>query len=343
MRRTAVVLFNLGGPDGPGAVKPFLRNLFRDPAILRLPAVPRYLVAEAIAFSRAPKAQKMYAAIGGRSPLLAATEAQARALGEALGKGETVRVFVAMRYWHPMSSQVMAEVVAFAPEEVLLLALYPQYSSTTTASSYADWRAVAARLGLSTPTKALCCYPTEPGLVAAHAALIRPALDEAGKAGKPRVLFSAHGLPKRVVARGDPYPWQAEQTAAAIARELGLPASDWLLCYQSRLGPAAWIGPSTEEEIVRAGGDGIPVVVVPIAFVSEHVETLVELDVTYRRLAQREGVPGYVRVAALGTQARFVAGLADLVCRLAAADGLCSGVGARLCPGRFSQCPNRKG
>lgn len=342
VRRTAVVLFNLGGPDGPAAVRPFLRNLFRDPAILRLPAPLRHLVAHAIAFARAPITSKMYAAIGGRSPLLAATEAQAGALGEALGNGGTVRVFVCMRYWHPMSGQVAVEVAAFAPDEVLLLPLYPQYSTTTTASSLADWRAAAARVGLAAPTKVLCCYPTDPGFVAAHVTLIRTALDEAASAARPRVLFSAHGLPESVVARGDPYRWQVEQTAAAVAGELALSEEDWVVCYQSKVGPLDWIGPSTEEEIVRAGRDGVAVVVVPIAFVSEHVETLLELDVTYRRLAEREGLARYVRVPALGTEARYITALAALVRRLAAANGLCSAEGSRLCPTRFGRCPYRQ-
>ena len=335
MSRLAVILFNLGGPDSPAAVRPFLFNLFNDPAIIGAPVPIRWLLATYLSRRRAPVAQAIYAKIGGRSPLLELTRLQADALAASLGGA--VRVFVAMRYWHPLTAQTLAEVVAYQPDRVVLLPLYPQYSTTTTGSSLAAWRGQAAAAGLRAPTTALCCYPTEPGLIAALAALTRAGLDQAGPGA--RVLFSAHGLPKKVIAGGDPYQWQIERTAAAVAGQLGLAEPDWVVCYQSRVGPLEWIGPSTDDEIRRAGAAKVPLVVVPVAFVSEHSETLVELDMEYRELAVHAGVPAYVRVPAVGTDPRFIAGLAALVRgAIAGAGGLCSQQGGRLCAAGLRRC-----
>ena len=342
MSRLAVVLFNLGGPDSLDAVEPFLRNLFRDPAIIRAPAPVRHLIARLIARRRGPKARDIYRTIGGRSPLRAETEGQAAALAGALDDLGEVEVAVAMRYWHPMSDAAARKVAAFRPDRIVLLPLYPQFSTTTTASSLAAWRAAAGAAGIAAPTRAVCCYPRAGGLVEAHALLIEPLLAAAGEAGEPRLLFSAHGLPKSVVARGDPYQWQVEETARAIVDRLGREGLDWRVCYQSKVGPMAWLGPSTVEELDRAGRDRVPVVVVPIAFVSDHSETLVELDVTYRDHARAAGVPAYHRVPALGTHPAFIAALADLVrgaANAAGSDGVESGEGGRLCPAAHRCCP----
>ncbi len=334
-----MVLFNLGGPDRLDAVQPFLRNLFGDPAIIALPGPLRHAVATLAASRRAPEARRVYARLGGGSPLLANTEAQARALEAELADLGATRVFIAMRYWHPQSDETARAVAAYAPDEVVLLPLYPQFSTTTTGSSLAAWRRAARAAGLSVPLRAVCCYPTEPSLVAAIARLIVPALEAAGGPGRARLLFSAHGLPKRVIAKGDPYRWQVEGTARAVAGALGEPGLDWVVCYQSRVGPLEWIGPSTAEEIGRAGAEGMAVVVVPIAFTSEHSETLVELDIEYRELAAAKSVPAYLRVPALGTEAGFIAGLADLVRRARAGTGLCSQDGGRICPAACGCCP----
>ena len=209
MRKTAVVLFNLGGPDRPGAVRPFLFNLFNDPAIIGAPGPLRWLLAQWISNRRAPLARKIYEQIGGASPLLANTEAQAKALEAALSAGDgddQVRVFIAMRYWHPMSREVARAVESYGPDQVVLLPLYPQFSTTTTGSSLADWARAAAAAGLGAPTRSLCCYPTQTGFVTEVAGLLRSALTVAGARaeGAPRVLFSAHGLPKKFIERGDP-------------------------------------------------------------------------------------------------------------------------------------------
>jgi ferrochelatase len=282
--------------------------------------------------------------MGGGSPLLPKTVAQAAALHAALGGGSNVRVFVAMRYWHPFIGQAVADVHAWAPDEVVLLPLYPQYSTTTTASSLGAWKDAARFLKLNVPTRAVCCYPTEPGFIAAAAELIAPALDEARRNGTPRLLLSAHGLPEKVVKGGDPYQFQCEQTAAAIVAALDIPDLDWQVCYQSRVGPLKWIGPSTEQAIRDAATDSRSVVIAPIAFVSEHSETLVEIEIDYRKLAAAEGVSSFTRVPAVATAQFFIEGLAGLVRRAsnipaAASYGCISGAGERLCPAACIGCP----
>lgn len=337
MARTAVVLLNLGGPDKPSSVRPFLKNMFSDPAILSVPGPVRWFLARLISGLRAKKAMAIYEQLGGGSPLLPNTEAQAAALERLLGA--EARVFVSMRYWHPMSDACVAAVKRYAPERVVLLPLYPQFSGTTTGSSFADWRRAASRAGLSVPVHAVCCYPRQEGWVGAVADLIRGALAQMGSAGVPRILFSAHGLPKKIIAAGDPYQWQVERTVDAVVAALG-GGLDWSICYQSRVGPLEWIGPSTEDEIDRAGRDQVPILVVPIAFVSEHSETLVELDVEYRHRAERAGVPRYLRVPAVATHERFIAGLADLVRGAVATNlPLKSSENTRICPLDRSVCP----
>ncbi len=346
--RIAVVLFNLGGPDSPAAVQPFLFNLFNDPAIISVPTPFRWLLAKLISTRRAPVAREIYGHIGGKSPLLELTDAQASALQARFSDGpDEVRTFVCMRYWHPMSDDVARAVGEYKPDRIVLLPLYPQYSTTTSGSSIKDWHRAARTAGVHAPTVEVCCYPMQSGFVEAQAALIRPRIEAASAQGKPRVLFSAHGLPKKVIASGDPYQWQVERTAAAVVDKLAIPGLDWLVCYQSRVGPLEWIGPSTDDEIKRGGADGVPLVVVPIAFVSEHSETLVELDIEYKHLATENGVTCYERVPAVGTAAAFIDGLAMTVRSALGRDtlgrdaGTAPDSGGRLCPAEFGRCPCR--
>jgi ferrochelatase len=341
--RIAIALFNLGGPDGPSAVEPFLFNLFNDPAIIRLPWPARPLLARFISRRRAPKAKDIYANIGGGSPLLPNTEAQARALETALADLGAVRAFPVMRYWHPMAPAVAREIADWAPDRLVLLPLYPQFSTTTTASSLSVWTREAKRNRLEATTATVCCYPAESGFIAALADLTRKGVEAARPHGRPRILFSAHGLPEKVIKAGDPYQWQVERTAAAVMQRLGDVGADPVVCYQSRVGPQKWIGPPTEEEIDRAGADKAPVVVVPLAFVSEHSETLVELDIEYAELAHEVGVPHYVRVPTVSTHPDFITGLAALVRGALArgASGPASEAGGRLCPASWTGCPCR--
>jgi len=311
MPRRAIVLMNLGGPDSPQAVRAFLVNLFSDPAIIGLPLPLRWLLAQLIAWRRAEVAKDIYDHLGGGSPLLANTQTQAEALEAALGEGH--RCFIAMRYWHPLTPETVAAVKAWRPDEIVCLPLYPQFSTTTTASSLSLWRREAARQRLDCQTRVVESYPNANGFIAALAGLITPVLEEAERTGRVRLLLSAHGLPLKIVRAGDPYPNQVEQTAAAVAVALDRPDLDWVVCYQSRVGPLAWLGPQTDDEIRRAGREDIAVVVASISFVSEHSETLVELDRDYRRLALESGVPAYHRVPTVGTDPRFIGALAELV------------------------------
>ena len=338
--RIAVVLFNLGGPDSLEAVQPFLSNLFNDPAIIRLPGAVRRPLAAMASRRRAKVAREIYRELGGGSPLLQQTLDQAAALERRLQqRGIDARVFVSMRYWHPMSDAVAAEVRSYAPERIVLLPLYPQYSTTTTTSSLADWRRAAAGASLTVPSVAVCCYPAQPGFVAAIARRLRNALEGADFPTGFRILFSAHGLPERIVASGDPYQWQVERTCAAVLEAVDGAEMDHVICYQSRVGPLRWIGPSTLEALETAAADGVAAVVVPIAFVSEHSETLVELDREYRKRAGEMGVPLYLRVPTVGTASEFIGGLADVVEEVLPRDGVVCLEGARRCPGSFGRCP----
>ncbi|MDX2094977.1 MAG: ferrochelatase [Alphaproteobacteria bacterium] len=337
--KTAIVLFNLGGPDSLAAVQPFLFNLFNDPAIIGLPQPLRRLLATFISRKRAPVAQKIYEEIGGKSPLIENTENQANALEASLTGHGNVKVFYTMRYWHPMADAVVQQVKNFAPDHIILLPLYPHYSTTTTGSSFKDWDRAATRAGMKIPTRRICCYPTHREFIAAHVALIRTYYEEAKQFGAPRILFSAHGLPEKIIRRGDPYQAQIEATTQAIVEALAIPGLDYANCYQSRVGPMQWIGPATPDELLRAGFEKKPVVLVPIAFVSEHSETLVELDIEYAELAHSNGVNHYYRVPTLSTQAHFIAALSDLCLNLTAGPAPVSDTGGRFCGPEWKQCP----
>jgi ferrochelatase len=341
--KVAVVLLNLGAPDSLAAVRPFLLNLFTDPVILRVPFFVRPWLARIIAHRRVKPATEIYKLMGGKSPLLELTEAQARALETALAEFDA-RCFVAMRYWHPFSEPVARAVRAWDPDEILLIPLYPQYSTTTTGSSLTAWREAAAKAGLIKPVTTLCCYYADPGYVQAIFEIVRRGYAEARAAlpadVKLRVLFSAHGLPETIVKRGDPYQFQIEKTVAAVIETLDMPDLDSIICYQSRATPQQWITPATDAEIERAARDKVAVLVVPIAFVSEHSETLVELDIEYKHLADRLGVPGYFRAPTPNCDAAFIVALADLVrAARARGPGLCGFSPKRNCPTSRSNCP----
>jgi ferrochelatase len=338
--KIAVVLFNLGGPDGPDAVQPFLKNLFSDKAIIRAPGPIRWMLANLISASRAKSARENYAKMGGGSPLLPETEAQAKALEVELTKrGWVAKTFIAMRYWKPFAKDTLQKIELWAPTKVILLPLYPQFSTTTTASSLLDWRKSGGRAD-----GVVCCYPTAAKLVSAHAAKILEAWRQGGEPSNVRVLLSAHGLPENVIKSGDPYQSQVEKTAEAVRAEL---PDDWevTVCYQSKVGPLKWIGPATDEAIIEGARANKALIVSPIAFVSEHIETLVELDEEYKHVAEENGVRSYIRVPALGLNPLFIELLGDLV-ESALLDPLSpspmSECGGRLCSSSFAGCPNQR-
>jgi len=344
-KKRAIIIFNLGGPNDEAAIQPFLFNLFNDRAIINLPNPLRWLIARQISSKRTPVAKEIYGHIGGGSPILAETQKQADSLRESLDEhsdGWVHQIFISMRYWHPMADEAAANVKNFEPDEIVLLPLYPQFSITTTATGFDAWDVSAKKIGLDVPTRRICCYPDEPGWVAAQASLISATIEQAEKSEQPlRLLFSAHGLPERTVARGDPYPDQIEMGVRAIVEALSSDEADWCICYQSRVGPLQWIGPSLDEELDKAVRDGVGVIIVPLAFVSEHSETLVELDMDYRDIAINKGIKAYHRVPVVGTHPLFIGGLCDLV--LKDRGELSSYQQKRICPEGCSACPMETG
>ncbi len=321
-KKIAVVLFNLGGPKNEKDVFGFLYNLFSDPLIIRLPAFLRKPIAWLAARRRRSAAQKNYALLGGGSPLLQNTKAQAEALESQLaqdnaGEKNFFKTFIAMRYFYPFVEDAVKEIEAFMPEEIILLPLYPQYSTTTTESSLRSWRRAYKKSRLTANFKAVCCWADHPDFIAAHADLLCSQIKQnksKKKLGKFHVLFSAHGIPERIIREGDPYQNQVELTARHIAQAAHLDVAQWSLAYQSRVGPLKWIGPETGSEIRRLSQNVETIFVVPISFVSEHVETLVELDIEFGEIARSSGLKNYVRVPALGTHEKFIFCLETLAC-----------------------------
>lgn len=310
MARTAVILLNLGGPDQLKSVQPFLRNLFRDPAILRLSGIFREILAWFISRKRAHEAQKIYAYLGGGSPLLKNTQVQAKALEKALGKN--CRVFIAMRYWHPLTEETIPQVMAYQPDHILLLPLYPQFSTTTTASSVKCWMETAYKMGLNVPTRIVGCYPVSQGFIQAVSELLHHSLQEFEDLSRTHLLFSAHGLPKRIIEKGDPYQQQVEQTVHAVINDLKIKACSYSIAYQSRVGPLEWIGPATEAEIKRLAQERKSILLVPISFVSEHSETLYEIDYQYKILAEKSGVRKFLRVSTVDIHPKFIGQMVEL-------------------------------
>lgn len=308
--KIAVVLFNLGGPDKSENIKPFLRNLFKDPAIIDLPNPLRAFVAWLISTTRAPKAKPLYDLMGGFSPLLENTNAQKDALEKVLKAKfpkDEIKIFIAMRYWHPLSDECAKQVGEFAPDKTILLPLYPHYSITTTGSSIKEFKKFYKKSTID-----ILDYPKMSGFIAANVKNIMEEWDKLGNPQKVRVLFSAHGLPQKIVDSGDPYEKQINETAQAI-KEILPPFFETKVCFQSKVGPLKWLEPSTPDEIIRASRDKIGIIICPIAFVSDHIETLVELDVEYKEMSHELGVPFMGRSKTVSCNKDFIEGLANLV------------------------------
>jgi ferrochelatase len=311
--KKAIILFNLGGPDKLESVEPFLFNLFNDPAILNLPSFFRFPLAKLISNRRAPTAKKIYQELGGSSPILKLTEEQSKALELKLNINDDsseYKSFVVMRCWHPRAEEVIKKVEDFNPDEVILMPLYPQYSAATSGSSIKEWKDICKKNNFKTKTSTICCYPMDKNFILAHKIEIMKKIENLENF---KLIFSAHGLPKKNIKKGDPYQWQVEQTVNKVVEALNIKNLDWILSYQSRVGPLKWIGPSTEEIIIQNSKLGKHIVIVPIAFVSEHSETLVELDIEYKEIANKNGCKNYTRVSALGTNENFIKAMSDLI------------------------------
>jgi len=306
-----VVLLNLGGPDSLDDVEPFLRNLFSDRKIIRLSPFPflQKFIAGRIAAGRAAKSREAYRLIGGGSPLARITMAQAESLREALtGQGEFV-VGMAMRYWRPRAAEVLESFARQGIRRVVALSLYPHYSIATSGSSLDDLRWAIDRAETPFALAEVRQWPEQPGYVHALAEAIREGMR--GFAGAPvQLVYSAHSLPVKFIEDGDPYLDQIRQTIAAVEKETGVAGH---LCFQSRSGPVQWLAPSTPDMLKNLADAGCRnILMVPISFVSDHVETLYEIDIQYRELAESLGMR-LVRTASLNTRPEFIEALASLV------------------------------
>ena len=311
--KKAIILFNLGGPDKIENVEPFLFNLFNDPAILSLPTLLRYPLAKLISKRRTPTAKKIYEELGGSSPILKLTKEQSVALETKLNQNQTedqYKCFIVMRCWNPRANDVIKDVQSYTPDEVVLMPLYPQYSAATSGSSIKEWKDICKKNNYKIKTSTICCYPTDQNFINAHTKEI---IKEIKNLKNFKLIFSAHGLPEKNIKKGDPYQWQVEQSVKKIVENLNNENLDWILSYQSRVGPLKWIGPSTEDIIVENSRLDKHIVLVPIAFVSEHSETLVELDIEYKELAEANGCKNYTRVSALGINEDFIKAMSELI------------------------------
>jgi ferrochelatase len=320
-RRLAVVLFQLGGPDTLEAIEPFLYNLFCDPEIIDFPfaRIGRKPLAKLISATRSRKVQEHYASIGGGSPIRRNTERQALALESELARqGLDARCFVAMRYWHPFTREAVEQIAQTGCDEVVLLPLYPQYSSTTTGSSLNEWRRLFQdRL----PSHCVTDFYRNTMYLDAAIEKIDEALGRFPNRTTPEILFSAHGIPLSVVERGDPYQRQIEETVQLLMNRGGW-ANHHRLCYQSKVGASKWLQPSLHRALRDLAGESVrEVCVVPVAFVSDHVETLAEIDHEAREEAHTLGVKQFEMTAGLNDSPRFIQALGQIVIEAIASGG----------------------
>lgn len=317
-KRVGVVLFQLGGPDTREAVEPFLYNLFCDPDIIPLGAlgiVLRQPLAWWISHRRSQSVAHHYDKIGGHSPIRALTERQARALEIALASAVEPHVTVAMRYWRPLTPQAVAEMEGLPLDELVLLPLYPHYSFATTRSSLKEWDRYY-KAGSSGPKVHLIeNFYDHPLYIQALAEKMSVCFRQFQSPGDIHLVFSAHGLPLSLVENGDPYPKQVERTVQLV-RERGGWSNPWTLCYQSRVGRQKWLEPSLTQTIEKLAASGVrEMLVIPISFVTEHIETLFEINMEAREKAEKLGVKTFRMMPAVGDSPRFIAALNDLVLR----------------------------
>ncbi|MCC7203355.1 MAG: ferrochelatase [Nitrospirae bacterium] len=315
---TAVLLINMGGPDSLDAVEPFLYNLFSDSDIMGFNRVLLPVLkplARLIARSRAPKVKKYYSAIGGKSPIVKLTMQQAKALEESLQKQGNIWVFVSMRYCRPTIEDAVKDMLEFPLTKLIILPLYPHYSVTTTGSAFNEFKRILK--GIGTPTieiRYINDWHDNPSYIDAVCETIQ---DTASlhhlDIHKTPVVFSAHGLPMKFIRRGDPYAKQVEKSVELIAGRLGN-LKDYHLSYQSRVGPLRWLGPSTDDVLRQIGSKGAKnVMLVPISFVSEHVETLYEMDILYKEKAGEYGITNFYRAPALNDSPLLIDALKEMV------------------------------
>ncbi len=305
MAKIGVLLLNMGGPDSLSAVEPFLYNLFSDHDIIEIPRLIQKPVAKIISKIRAKKTKHYYEIMGGKSPQREQTEKQAQALQKELG--ENFKVAVAMRYWHPFTEEALQELFKEDLKGIVLLPMYPQYSKTTTGSSFNEFDRVFKKFP-QVPVVKVKSYHDHPTYIRAMVENIKEHLPNWEEYF---FIFTAHSLPVKVIKRGDPYQKQTEETVRLIVEHF--PKVKYALGYQSKIGPVKWLEPSTDkliEETIKAGYKHIAII--PVSFVCEHSETLYELDVSYRQLAEDLGVESFVRIPTLQDHPTFISALKEI-------------------------------
>ena len=342
-KKIAVILLNLGGPDKISAVKPFLFNLFKDKNIIPLPTFLRYPLAFLISRLRYKKSAQIYQKLGGKSPIYPQTYAQAQALTQELQKNtdKNYKVFFAMRYWHPFTSEVILDVKKFNPDKIILLPLYPQFSTTTTQSSFEEWDLWTKKLELDKPTVKICCYPDNHDFIAAHGELIVEYCKAYSFPQDMIFIFSAHGIPQECVDKGDPYEEHITRCVHNIIDYLKTKNihCQFIITYQSKVGPKKWLLPNTEDIITDLSSQNKSLCVIPIAFVSEHSETLVELDMDYQKLALEKGAKQYIRIPTLSVHKTFIFALSTMIQKASVDNPVDNG---KICSQNFTQCAKKK-
>ncbi len=315
--RTGILLLNLGGPATPEEIRPFLIRLFSDREIIKLPGGPLFqpLFARLLTRFRLKKVVENYSRIGGASPILELTTAQARGLEQRLvDRGKDVTVGIAMRYTTPTSDEALVAMRDAGVTRLIALTLYPHYSKATTGSSLNELERAMVRTGIDLPLQVVDRYPTEPTYLDAVAENLKACLMTVPEERRAdaTVLFSAHSLPQKLIEEGDPYVDEIEACVRGVRERIG-EEQPWLLSYQSRSGPVSWVGPDTRDVINEMAERKVrDVVVIPIAFVSDHIETLYEIDLLYGDQARELGIDGYRRAESLNDSPRFLDALADL-------------------------------
>jgi ferrochelatase len=315
MSKIGVVLFQLGGPDSLDAIEPFLYNLFSDPDIIDFPfaRIARQPLARLISTTRARHVRHHYAEIGGRSPILEFTRRQACALEAELRREFDARVVVAMRYWHPFTAEAIRELQAHAPDDVVLLPLYPQYSRTTTGSSLNEWKRRFHPIGWNPRVHAVTEFHEDAGYIGALVESIDESLAAFDNPAEVDMVFSAHSVPMPVIEAGDPYQRQIERTVELVWRQGNWPGRRHL-CYQSKVGASKWLQPSMHATVKRLAGEGRrSALVIPVSFVSDHVETLHEIDIEHRAQALGLGISEFRMVPGLNDAPGFIGVLGKLV------------------------------
>ena len=316
-KKIGIVLFQLGGPDSAAAVEPFLYNLFCDPDIIDFFGAwfARRPLARYIASNRAGVVREHYDAIGGYSPIRVLTERQARALEAALAPRFDAKCFIAMRYWNPLTAVAVSEVAAWNAPQLVLLPLYPHYSFATTSSSLKEWKRLFSPNGNAPQTHTVESFFDHPMYVQSVAEKIALTLTHFDDPDRAHIIFSAHGLPLSLIERGDPYAKQVEETVRLVMKQ-GAWKNAHTLCYQSKVGRRKWLSPSLTETIDRLVPSGEKkLLIVPIAFVTEHIETLHEINIEAREQAHKLGVEQFEMMPAVGDSSTFISALADLVIR----------------------------